>query len=142
MNHLVSQCLDVIESETGSGLRFDQSFRAVDVVLAHLGQADIANKLWGLVGDSGRMVALSELLGILIWTTSDNGHEVMLTLNQWLRDAESEAKCWIALNGEYLVLGSAIEARNVLSVVASKFPSLVGDCQMHIDQWSKNGSSS
>lgn len=139
MNDILCECLDVIEREMGTPNGFDESFRSSEAVLADLGQPNIANRLWGLAGSSGRTEALSSLLGILVWQTSDNGSEIHSTLDQWLRDADCEAKCWIALHSEVYVLWSLEEASPVLSIVSAKFPDLANDCARHIDFWRGHG---
>lgn len=133
----IDRCLDTIQSEMGAPPAYQQSFDELDRFVEAVGDRDVAELLAGFVGPSRPRQVICEMLGILVWSTPDNGSAIFRTYDRWLRECSDEKKCWLALNGQVLVLSSATEAGQVLSKVIERYPSLTDSCRSQIDQWSR-----
>ena len=125
---LLNETLRTIERER-TGTSFHRAFELVDQLLAVFGEDRLASRLYAAIPQAVRWEVVADLFGILIWSTSDNGHGLTLETDQWLRDAEDLRKVQIALNLDCYPFLEASEMEAVLSMIAARFPEAARTCQ-------------
>lgn len=113
--------------------RFDRAFSLVDKLLNEYGEANIAERLMDDIQNSHSWEVVADLFGMLIWSTSDNGHELTNTTEQWLRDANDEARVNIALNLDVVPFGDLAERKLVLNNISRKFPTTKELCDAFLE---------
>jgi hypothetical protein len=87
---------------------------------------------------------VADLFAILIWSTSDNGHELTETTEQWLLEAKDVRKVQIALHLDVYPFLDHSKMNEVLTKVASELPSVANRCNELIksrERGSSGGSS-
>lgn len=125
MTPILKKTLDKIEEEANS---FNESFVLVDELLKEYGENNLANRLYSEIEESISWVVVADLFGILIWSTSDNGHELIKETEQWLIKSYSPRKILIALNLDVYPFLERAEMETVLNNIISKYPSLAEEC--------------
>lgn len=125
MTPILKKTLDKIEEEANS---FNESFVLVDELLKEYGENNLANRLYSEIEESISWVVVADLFGILIWSTSDNGHELIKETEQWLIKSNSPRKIPIALNLDVYPFLERAEMEAVLNNIISRPPSLVEEC--------------
>jgi len=73
--------------------------------------------------------SISEVLRILIWSTPDNGTEIIRHAEQWLREASDERRIFSALHLDVFPFPSQSEMEAVLARVAETFPAQAELCR-------------
>lgn len=124
---LVTAALDEVAMLRASDFRGKEL--AIARLLRSYGESsDLANHLWADLSAElqARRRDISDLLGLWVWRTPDNGSRIRSSLDGWLRDCDDEGKVWIALyrEGAPFVPGSD----DLIERAAAKFPGLANVC--------------
>ena len=125
MNELLKATLEAIELESDN---LDKSFALVDTLIEKYGEKNIASRLYSDIEPYVSEHVISDLFGILLWSTSDNGCELMRTMENWLIEAQSERQIKIALSLEAYPFHDINKMEQVLKVISSKYPKLESLC--------------
>ena len=123
---LVTKTLDTLAVERNN---FDRSFGLVDEVIREFGEADLANRLYEAIPRGRPWQDIADMFGILIWSTSDNGHALTSTTEQWLRDTTDVRQVQIALHLDVFPFMDRATMEQVLSKVAATFPEVAQRCR-------------
>ncbi|CAN7438019.1 hypothetical protein LJR066_002707 [Acidovorax sp. LjRoot66] len=125
---LVTAALDEVAT-----LRVSE-FARKELVTAHLlreygESSDLTNQLWSDLSAElrvNRRRDISDLLGLWIWRTPDNGSRIRNALDDWLRACDDESKVWIALHREGIPF---VQEGDLLERATERFPSLANLCR-------------
>lgn len=126
MNKILKKTLSCIEKENGE---FDKSFSLVDLLIQEYGEERLAERLYSEIDHAIDCKVVAALYGILVWSTSDNGHALIKTTEQWILDCEDVRKISIALHLDVFPFRESSEMEKRLSDVARKFPSITSRCE-------------
>lgn len=126
MNSVLSSALEAIRAERGA--KFSRAFNEAQRVLVEFGEPDIANRLLRESTLAVPAEDLADLLGILIWSGSDNGSGIARDVEQWLRHGTDERRLWIALSLDHYPFRDRSEMELVLARIAKNHPSLAARC--------------
>ena len=125
MNELLARTLRTIELERPE---FHESFQLVSELLQLYGELNLAERLYADCAPSVAWPVIADLFSILIWSTNDNGHALILTTDQWLIKCNDERKVNIAINLDVYPFMEQADMTRYLSVAANKFPSATDKC--------------
>ncbi len=125
---MVVATLEVIAAERAN-THFDKAFGMVDALLKAYGESDLATRLWEDIPSSTPVETVSDLYGILVWSTPDNGHALTQATDSWLTECACERKCHVALNLDTYPFATYQEMRDRLAGVATAWPRLEQHCQ-------------
>jgi len=128
---ILTKPLATIASERGG--RFDRSFDLVDRLLAEFGEADMAERLYAAIPSECPWEVVSDLFGILLWSTSDNGAALSRVTEGWLRVGEDLRRVRVALHLDSYPFGDRSEMEQVLRQVAAKQPDVAARCEELIE---------
>ena len=129
MNKILQKTTQAIIEEIDSEDGFDKSFDLVDQLLQEYGEIELAEKLFEELSGKVAWEVISELFGILVWSTSDNGSSLLAITNQWLQECNNIEKVKIALNLDCYPFKDKNDMMNVLNQVGLKYPEVKGHCQ-------------
>ena len=115
----------VVAERTG---KFDQSFASVAALIPHYLPAALADRLVTDIPSTVAWEVVADILGILIWSTDDNGSAIMRAAERWLVEAQDLRRIRIALHLDVYPFATADEMRKVFAVVAHRFPELAPRC--------------
>ncbi|MGQ2992870.1 hypothetical protein [Variovorax sp.] len=125
---LVTAALDEVAMLRASDFRREELITAQ--LLREYGKSsDLTNQLWFDLSAElrvNRRRDISDLLGLWIWRTSDNGSRIRHALDDWLRACDDESKVWIALHREGVPFA---QEGDLLERAAERFPGLVDLCR-------------
>lgn len=124
------ETLNTIEKESGD---FDRSFDLVDSLVLEYGETDLANQLYENIPSNVKWQVVADLFSILIWSTNDNGSEIMGTMEDWLLQANNERKARIAIYVEPYPFKEKLAMEKALLNVAKKFTNLKQRCSELIE---------
>ncbi|WP_165228194.1 hypothetical protein [Aquisphaera insulae] len=124
---LLDETLAAIASERGGG--FNRSFSLASDLLAEYGEPRLAERLITDIPPTVPWEVVADLLGILSWTTSDNGSASFRTAERWLREATDLRRILIALNLDVYPFLDSKEMERVLLRVADRHPEASGRCR-------------
>lgn len=110
------------------------NFQGNDVALVRLlheyGEtSDLANQLWDDLSTelrSRRRRDISDLLGLWMWRTNDNGSRILAAQEEWLLACDDEDKVWVALHRDGVPFA---ERGDLLARAAVAFPNLESVCR-------------
>ncbi|XSG76859.1 hypothetical protein ACP8Y2_07590 [Herpetosiphon llansteffanensis] len=109
---------------------FDISFEWVQRLLDDAGEQSLAERLDSAIGDTWPWEIVADLLGILVWMTSDNGNALFRSAEEWLREGISLRRIQIALEMEfYPFFHDPNEMERVLLGLAQRFPEVATRCE-------------
>ncbi len=131
MNTILEKTLLKIEEEADD---FDESFRLVDDLLEEYGEENLASRLYSEIGESFNWEIVANLFAILIWSTSDNGHQLTKKTENWLVEGKEPRKIKIALNLDVYPFLESNTMEAALKAIALKHPSLKELCHKVIEQ--------
>lgn len=130
MKKILRQTLEKIKEESGD---FDESFYLVNCLLDEYGENKLASLLYREIDKSIDWNVIADLFNILIWSTSDNGSQLIRETNKWLIEAEDIRKIKIALNLDVYPFKEQDKMERVLNDIKSKYPNLAGKCNSLIE---------
>jgi hypothetical protein len=125
MNEILARTLESIAAESPT---FDKSFALVDELLTVYGEHDLGDRLLSDIDDTVHWEVVADLLGILQWSTSDNGHAITAAAEHWLLECDDERKVKIALSLDTYPFTDKEKMNAILDIVARKFPSTKARC--------------
>lgn len=123
---VLAETLEAVATERGG--QFDRSFRLVDRLLRDYGEHDLAERLYAEIPLNYAWEVVADLLGILSWTTSDNGSAITRTAERWLIAAEDLRKVRIALHLDVYPFLDREQMERVLEQVAAIHPDVSERC--------------
>ena len=123
--NLILRTLDTIAVERDN---FDHSFDLVQQIVGEFGEDHLAERLYGLIPHERPWQDIADMFGFLVWCTSDNGGELMETMDAWLQSADDERKVLIALNIDIYPFRDQAEMKRVLTSVALRWPNAAARC--------------
>lgn len=112
----------------GRGRDFTAAVQEMEKVLASMGETDIANQVMSEAAAEVSWQEIADLLGILMWSTTDNGSQIMRTAESWLHDMRDERRVAVALNLDAYPFLDRAEMERVLTRVAKTWPSVRDQC--------------
>ncbi len=119
-------------SAAGGRPDFGEAFPTVRALIDEFGEPGFADRVMSAAPEETDWRPLSDLLGIAIWLTSDNGHEITQTARRWLQAHSDQRKVLVALNLDVIPV-DATEI-GLLQEVAERFPTAEGACRELIAQ--------
>jgi hypothetical protein len=124
----------VMEERAG---RFDKSFPAVAALVADYSPDDLADRLAIDIPATVPWEVAADVLGILTWSTADNGAAIGRAAERWLVEGNDLRRAQIALNLDAYPFETNDEMRLVLAKIANRFPEISGRCQVMVDSRSR-----
>ena len=121
----------VMEERTG---KFDKSFKAVAELIADYSAEELADRLVAHISPDVPWEVAADVLGILIWSTSDNGASIMRAAERWLVEAKNVRQVRIAISLDVYPFKRRAEMRQVLEEVARIIPEVAATCAMLINE--------
>ena len=94
---ILNKTLSCIQAEQGLG-RFEHSFELVDELLRVYGEQNLAARLYEDISPVWDWSVVASLFGILIWSTSDNGHALTQETDRCLLEGTNLRRILIALH--------------------------------------------
>jgi len=128
ISKLLEQVLDTAQVERASG--FNKSFDLLNQILQQYGEENIAERLYKDIPKEYSWELEADILGILIWSTSDNGHSIIQTIERWLLEQESLRKMQIALHLGIYPFNTFSQMKKVLTDISLKFPEVANQCHI------------
>jgi hypothetical protein len=122
---LITETLDTIAAERGN---LDRSFDLVDDIIRKFGESGLAERLYEAVPQTRPWQDLSDLFGILIWSTSDNGDQLMRAMERWLVSAGDVRQISIALSVGVYPFKDQSKMEQILARVARVQPATAQLC--------------
>lgn len=109
--------------------KFDESFAKVAALVPEYGPAELAEQLIDDIPKTVPWEVAADILGILIWSTDDNGSSIMRTAERWLTEAQDLRRIRLALNLDVYPFETKEEMQHVLTKVAQQFPQVDFECK-------------
>ncbi|MFF2523012.1 hypothetical protein [Streptomyces liangshanensis] len=111
----------------------DELFDRVDDLIDAHGADDVAEMVAGAVeaGQASMRQAIV-FLDVAVWSGTDNGSSMKVTLDEWVRRADDHVRLGIALHHEYYPLPTRAEMLVKLAEIARRFPEYRTICERHI----------
>lgn len=132
MNEKLQLALTTVSQErTG---KFDKSFTAVQELLTEYLPEELADQLVVDIPPNVPWEVAADILGILIWSTSDNGALIMRGAERWLVEANNARLVQIALGLDIYPFETNDEMRRVLANVAHLLPEVAAECELVINR--------
>lgn len=116
-----------------------ETFDQADEVIRQFGEQDLASRVYDAIPLDVPWENVAYLFAIFIWSTSDNGHALTETTNQWLKDGEDIRRMLIALNLDTYPFIDEQEMVDVLTKIQDKSPELRFHCQRLIKSRAEEG---
>ncbi len=127
MKEALSKAISTIECEQGG--RFNESFAQVNQLLAEYGETGLADRLLDEIPPTVSWEVVADLLGILIWSTSDNGAAIMRGAETWLREGNDIRKIMIGLSLDVYPFLDREEMQQVLERIAGLARGVTAKCE-------------
>lgn len=132
MNDALANAVNAVATERGG--RFDEAFKAAVLLVADYGEHDLAQRIVADVPASTPWEVLADLLGILQWSTADNGAAIARQAEQWLIEAADLRRIQIALNLDTYPFNTFEQMQQVLERVALQEPEAAARCEWLVRQ--------
>lgn len=113
-------------------------FRLVDALMLEMGEEGIADKVIDATLSAVPWSQIANVLGIMIWSTSDNGAGIMQAAEGWLVDGRDERRAFVALHLDVYPFKDSSQMTTVLERVSSIHPSLAEACDAMISSRHEN----
>jgi hypothetical protein len=127
MRRTLESAINAIARERGS--KFEEASIAAKDLVAEYGEAELASRVADEVPRSVPWEVVADLLGILVWTTSDNGTRIRRQAEEWLREGHDMRKLQIALHLEAYPFDEREEMELVLEKLAEAHPEISERCR-------------
>ncbi len=127
MRPILKETLKQIKIESKED-HFNKSFGLVDKLLNEYGEKNLASRLYKEIDSSIDWTVIADLFGILVWSTSDNGHLLSKETEKWLIEADNPRKIKIALNLDVYPFLERQKMEEVLTEVIATHPDLAMMC--------------
>lgn len=125
MKAILSKTLEKIKKESGN---FDNTFELVDCLVSEYGENKLGSRLYNEIDKSIDCNIIADLFNILIWSTSDNGSQLIRETETWLVEAKDIRKIKIAINLDIYPFQEKKKMELVLNNIKSKYPDLAKRC--------------
>ncbi len=102
--------------------KFDQSFARVAALVPEYPPEELADVLIDDIPIAIPWEVVADILGILIWSTEDNGSSIMRTAEKWLLEAQDLRRIQVALNLDVYPFKTNDQMQRVLTEVVQRFP--------------------
>jgi hypothetical protein len=132
MNHALSQALEAVARERGQG--FNGASHTASLLVAEWGESNLAERLLTEVPASVPWEVAADLLGILQWSTQDNGAAISRQADLWLIEAKDPRRIQVALHLDTYPFRSIAQMSAVLAEVATHHPEVANRCTQLIHQ--------
>lgn len=109
--------------------RFDESFTKVAALVSEYPPEELADRIIDEIPLIVPWEVAADILGILIWSTADNGTSIRRTVEQWLIDAQDLRRIQLALNLDVYPFKTNEKMQHVLADVAQRFPEVASRCR-------------
>jgi len=136
MSPILQECIDTICLERDNG--WDATFDVVTRLVKEYGEQRLADRLVDEIPKTVPFEVVADLLSILIWSTSDNGHLIMAAAESWLRAPKETRRMLIALNLECIPFSSETEAQEVLGGIPDEHSTARPHCSRVLEYWAKH----
>lgn len=113
--------------------RFDESFARVAALVPEYPPEELADRLIDDIPIAVPWEVAADILGILIWSTDDNGSSIMRTAEKWLIKAQDLRRIQVALNLDVYPFETNDRMQQVLTEVAQRFPEVALICRALVD---------
>ncbi len=104
-------------------------FEAVDQLLKKEGQDDIAERVMEASAEAVPWDSIAEVLGIMMWSSPDNGAQIMQDAERWLKDASDERRVFVAMNLDFYPFKDVAQMEAILGKVVETFPGQATLCR-------------
>ena len=135
MNDLLLHALQVVANERGA--KFDKAFAAATALVSGLSESDLAERIVAEAPPSVPWEVIADLLGILQWSTKDNGAAICRTAERWLLEGSDVRRMSIALDLDSYPFLDDEQMQTVLERIAQQFPELAFRCRALIAERTK-----
>jgi hypothetical protein len=100
-------------------------------------EQSLADLLWGDLPNDASVQVIADLLSLWTWRTSDNGSQIMRTVERWIDECVNSKQIAVALNLDGYPFIDDHNRMEKLQQVADKFPDLKPRCLEIINQTRK-----
>lgn len=135
MDQALKNAVAAVANERGG--RFQKAFDSAKVLVSEYGEEGLAERVATEVPAAVPWEVVADLLGILVWSTSDNGAAIHAQAEKWLIEARDGRRAQIALHLEAYPFETLEEMKRVLSRVAEVFPDSAMRCRALVNQRSE-----
>lgn len=115
-------------AETQEGFS-SATFQLVNKLVAAYGEDGLANRVAADLPSDTTWRQLADLLGIMIWSTSDNGSAIFRSTDAWLLEGSDERLVLAALHLDTYPFRERKEMEQVLTSIAEAFPRAADRCR-------------
>jgi hypothetical protein len=112
---------------------FNESFARVGALVPEYPPEELADRLINDIPLAVPWEVAADILGILIWSTDDNGSSIMRTAEKWLLEAQDLRRIKVALNLDGYPFKTYDQMQHVLTEVTQRFPEVDLLCKALID---------
>lgn len=132
INQALSNAVSAVARERGG--KFNEAFGAAALLVAEYGESDLAERIVSEVAASVSWEVIADLLGILEWSTKDNGASIHRQAEQWLLNAHDVRRIQIALHLDVYPFQEFEQMKQVLERLALAKPEVAARCEALIRQ--------
>jgi hypothetical protein len=112
---------------------YSNSYAMAAAIVKEYGENDLANRLWADIPESSSLRDVADLYGILVWSTQDNGYEILKTTEKWIRDCQDYRKVHLSLHLDVYPFKTPQDMSEALEIVIKTFPNLKFVCKKLIE---------
>jgi len=132
MNTVLQEAVSIVASERST--QFNKAHEAARSVLEAFGEEGIAERVASEIPGTVSWEVVADLLGLLVWSTRDNGASIRRQAEQWLIQGSNLREVQIALHLEAYPFEELENMEHVFSQVAKSFPTVVRRCEALIKE--------
>jgi hypothetical protein len=132
MNHALAEAVQTVAEERGRP--FDKAFEAASRLVTEYGEAGLAERVITDTPASVPWEVVADLLGILEWSTQDNGAAIHKEVEAWLLEGMDLRKVQVALHLDVYPFDSLARMSLVLGQVSATHPQVASRCAQLIEQ--------
>ena len=132
MDAVLSTAVQAVARERDIG--FKDAFHAARSLVVAYGEAGLAERVVSEVSPSVPWEVVADLLGLLMWSTADNGTAIRRAAERWLTEGRDLRKVQIALNLEGYPFKDRQEMKTTLIRLAITMPEVAARCLNLIEQ--------
>ena len=137
MNEALARAVDaVVEERPGA---FHAAFASVAALVPHYQLDTVADRIVDDIPATIPWEVAADLLGMLMWTTMDNGASIVRAAEQWLNAAVDLRRVQIALSLDVYPFKNNQAMQHVLANVARRFPDLAQQCDRCVAERAQSG---
>lgn len=132
MNQALRDAIAAVARERGG--KFVDSFDAAALLVDQYGEDELADRILSEIPTTISWEVVADLLGILVWSTKDNGSSISRQSERWLVEGVDSRKVQVALHLEAYPFEELEQMKQVLGRLALAMPQFAERCRELIQQ--------